>query len=53
MGKKRSREVDGQGDVSMADPAVDKKNENSSDDDEVNCNLGHLIYPQLTPDLVP
>ncbi|KAL2138433.1 hypothetical protein VTI28DRAFT_6778 [Corynascus sepedonium] len=34
MGKKRSREVDGQGDVSMADPPVDKKNEDSSDDDE-------------------
>jgi protein BCP1 len=38
MGKKRSREVDGQGDVTMADPAVDKKNEDDSSDDEVRTN---------------
>lgn len=35
MGKKRSREADGQGDVTMADPAVDKKNEDESSDEEV------------------
>jgi protein BCP1 len=35
MGKKRSRETDGQGDVSMADPTAEKRDEDSSDDDEV------------------
>lgn len=40
MGKKRSREADGQGDVTMADPAVDKKDDDdSSDDDEVSLHL--------------
>jgi protein BCP1 len=34
MGKKRSRE-DGQGDVAMADPAVDKREDDDSSDDEV------------------
>ena len=38
MGKKRSREIDGQGDVPMADPAVDKKGEDDSSDDEVRTN---------------
>jgi protein BCP1 len=38
MGKKRSRDTDGQGDVSMADPAVEKRDEDSSDDDEVRRN---------------
>jgi protein BCP1 len=35
MGKKRSREADGQGDVTMADPAVNKRDEDDSSDDEV------------------
>lgn len=35
MGKKRSREVDGQGDVAMTEPTVDKRNEDDSSDDEV------------------
>ncbi|KAL2263181.1 hypothetical protein VTK26DRAFT_7836 [Humicola hyalothermophila] len=35
MGKKRSREVDGQGDVAMTEPTVEKRNEeDSSSDDE-------------------
>ncbi len=38
MGKKRSRETDGQGDVPMADPAVDKKGDDDSSDDEVRTN---------------
>jgi protein BCP1 len=33
MGKKRSREMDGQGDVSMADPAVDKRDDDDSSDE--------------------
>ena len=35
MGKKRSRDTDGQGDVPVADPAVDKKGDDDSSDDEV------------------
>ncbi len=41
MGKKRSREIDGQGDVPMADPAVDKKGEDDSSDDEVRTKNSH------------
>jgi protein BCP1 len=32
-GKKRSRDTDGQGDVAMADPAVDKRDDDSSEDE--------------------
>lgn len=35
MGKKRTREADGQGDVAMDDPAVDRTDEDDSSDDEV------------------
>jgi protein BCP1 len=36
MGKKRTRDADGQGDVDMTDPALDrKKDEDDSSDDEV------------------
>jgi len=35
MGKKRSRDTDAQGDVSMADPPVNKKADDDSSDDEV------------------
>ncbi|KAK4099688.1 hypothetical protein N658DRAFT_452791, partial [Parathielavia hyrcaniae] len=35
MGKKRSRETDGQGDVAMGDPAVDARDEDSSDDEDM------------------
>lgn len=38
MGKKRSREADGQGDVTMADPAVNKKDDDDSSEDEVRDN---------------
>ncbi|KAH6632002.1 p21-C-terminal region-binding protein-domain-containing protein [Chaetomium tenue] len=34
MGKKRSRDADGQGDVDMADPAVTKRDDDDSSDDE-------------------
>ncbi|KAK4236262.1 p21-C-terminal region-binding protein-domain-containing protein [Achaetomium macrosporum] len=34
MGKKRSREADGQGDVAMTEPAVNKRDEDDSSDDE-------------------
>ncbi|KAK3294647.1 p21-C-terminal region-binding protein-domain-containing protein [Chaetomium fimeti] len=35
MGKKRSRDADGQGDVDMADPAVNKRDDDSSDDEDM------------------
>ncbi|KXX83409.1 Protein BCP1 [Madurella mycetomatis] len=34
MGKKRTREADAHGDVAMTDPAIDKKHEDESSDDE-------------------
>jgi protein BCP1 len=44
MGKKRSREVDGQGDVSMGDPAVEKRDSDDSSDDEVRTRANHRFH---------
>lgn len=45
MGKKRTRETDAHGDVAMTDPAIDKKHEDESSDDEVrrHCSQKRII----------
>lgn len=49
MGKKRSRDADGQGDVDMADPAVTKRDDDDSSDDEVRRNSHEPLLFWLTP----
>ena len=50
MGKKRSRDADGQGDVDMADPAVTKRDDDDdSSDDEVRRNSLEPSFFWLTP----
>ncbi|KAL2153399.1 hypothetical protein VTH82DRAFT_4554 [Thermothelomyces myriococcoides] len=44
MGKKRSREADGQGDVTMADPAVDKKDDDDSSDDDEDMDIVNVDF---------
>jgi protein BCP1 len=49
MGKKRSRDADGQGDVDMADPAVTKRDDDDSSDDEVRRISHNPLIFRLTP----
>jgi protein BCP1 len=49
MGKKRSRDADGQEDVDMADSAVTKRDDDDSSDDEVRRNSHKSLLFRLTP----